>query len=122
MARTGNHPHQAHPCECRRQAEQDTEHYVCDCTRIFPAFDQADGLHTESGESRESATKANDQQRPEIIVGLNIHELPDEDSYEKAARNVYEQGAERKSVGGEVLYSAAYQIPQDGARGASKCD
>ena len=122
MARTGNHPHQAHPCECRREAEQDTEHYVCECARIFPAFDQADSLHAESRKGRESAAEPHDQQRPQMVMGLDVHELANEDSYEKATREVYKQGTERKSVGGEVLYSAPYQISQDGARGASKCD
>ena len=113
MARTGNDPHRRHPCECRGEAERETERYITHCTRILPAFDQADGLHAESRERGESAAESNDQQRPQVVVGLDVHELPDEDSYQKAARDVHEQGAERKPVWGKVLNSAAYQISQD---------
>jgi hypothetical protein len=57
-----------------------------------------------------------------MVVGLNVHELADEDSYQKASHDVHEQGTERKSVRGEVLDSPAYQVAEHGTRGATEGD
>src|ERR1700694_4215805 len=122
MPRTRNQLHHAHPCQRRRQTEKEAERSVTNCTGILPTLDQADSLHAESGERGESATESNNHEGPQIVVGLDIHKLANENSCQKTARHVHEQGTERKSVGSKVLDPAAYQIAEHGTCGASKCD
>ena len=107
MARTRKEAHCAHSGKCRGQAECDAQHYIPDRTRIFAALDEADSLHAERRECREAAAESDDQQRAQIIVRLDIHELADEDPYEEAARDVHEKGTEWKPMWSEVLHSAA---------------
>lgn len=122
MTRTRKQAHDAHSRERRGQAQRNTQGYVADRPTVFPALDQTDGLHAESRERCEAAAKPDDQQRPHVVVGLDVHELPDEDPDEEAAGDVHEQGAERESVRGKMLYSAAYQITEYGTSGSAKCD
>src|SRR6476659_2032873 len=117
MPRTRSEPHHTHSCKGRRQAQQDTQGYVANCARILPTFDQADRLHAECGERGEAPTESDNQERPQMVVGLNVHELANENADEKASGDVYKQSAERKSVRGEMLHPAAYQISENGAGG-----
>src|SRR5258706_15764568 len=108
MPRTRNQSHHAHSCKCRRQAQQDTQGYVANCARVLSALDQANGLHAESRERGEAAAEPDNQERPQIVVGLDVHELADENADEEAAGDIHEQSPHWKSVRGEMLPSAAY--------------
>src|SRR5688572_20799994 len=122
MTHTRQHPDDAHPCERRGEAEQYTQCYVSHCTRVLAAFDQADSLHAEGRKSRESAAESNHQECPQVVVGLDVHELANEDANQETAGDIHEQSAEREPMRSKVLDPAADQIAEHGTRGASNCD
>jgi len=122
MTHTREYPDDAHSGKRRGEAEQDAQRYIGHCPRILATFDQANRLHAESRECGESTTESNHQERPQVVVGLDVHELPNENANQEAAGDVHEQSAEWESMGSEVLDPAAYQIAEHGTCGASNCD
>jgi hypothetical protein len=122
MSHSRNQPHGAHPGKCRRQAKHDAERYITDCARVFTAVDQADRLHAESRKGGESPTKPDYKEGTQIVVRLDVHELANEDSHQKTADHVHEQGAERKPVWSKVLDPSSYEVAEHGTCGAPNCD
>jgi len=69
-----------------------------------------------------AAAKSDDQQCPQVVVGLDVHELADEHSNQQTPHHVHEQRSNGKSVRGKMLDPATNEVAEDGARRPSKCN